>query len=46
MQITRNNLDTGAEPRASAYVFFEPGEEHWHGAETTCFVRNPKVRRA
>jgi hypothetical protein len=46
VQITRNSIDTSAGPsggpveviRSGDRVFFEPGEEHWHGAAPNRFM--------
>ncbi len=42
MQTIRNSLDTGRGPseviRPGDRAFFEPGEEHWHGAAPDRFM--------
>ena len=42
MQVSKNSIETRAGPieiiRPGDRVFFEPGEEHWHGAASNRFM--------
>jgi quercetin dioxygenase-like cupin family protein len=44
MRITRNSLDTN--PGPGDRVYFEPGENHWHGASPSRFMTHIAMQKA